>query len=164
MFSVSDHFITTADGFYILKDRKDGIEDHLEESIKFLIESYYKGASPPQLKTMYHKGDEGWSTSGSDLGCGDRGQRMLTVAEEVWSGSMMFQKGSKPKSGTKFKVTHIVNNKGVSCIVQMGFLSAPSSSEYLGSLSTEVHTVLGSTNKTRLQIDYCDQSLKLGPV
>ena len=74
---------------------------------------------------------------------------------------MMWAKGERPARGTKFLLT--ANNRNV--VVIAGYETGPSSQQYLGGITREVHHWLGTSSMDIIKVQLLeDQTLALGPL
>lgn len=146
-FLVSQNFPKTLQEnikFHLIKTR-----NHIEEKYpNFPFENLHKTRSS-QLWTP--------AEGGGNIAQAARGMILPTFEEEIWQGNMMFKK--LPKIGTKFMLT----DGKKKCVIQMGYEIGPSNNYYIGGVTSEVLSYFDAKHGATLTLDYCDQSLPLGP-
>lgn len=164
-FVEESHYLTTDEKFSNRqwpKRKNDQIQPHLKRSFQA-----YKHYDPTaKFSDLYSKSwqNEWTPEEGGHFGQGSVGEIQrseLSVEMEMWFLTMMWSANSRPARGTKFIVT--ANDKSV--IVMAGYETGPSSQQYLGGLTREVHYWLGTTSKDDIAIQLLEnQTLAPGPV
>lgn len=142
------HYLTNKDSFpnKYPKDSIEGIMDHLNRSFA-LYNKFDSSAKFKRLFRFRHRKE--WTPSENrEIGQGAIGDLQLTrlnPEDELWMMNMMWDKGQRPKIGTKFLVS--ANNKNV--VVVAGYETGPQAKAFLGGVTGEVHEWLGTGNNSR---------------
>lgn len=166
LFVEESHYVTTEDKFpqnrLFANQPDENMEEHLQRS--FLL---YKKYDPnAKFGELYGKNwQKQWTPAESGkIGQGSVGDvqvKELRPEMELWLLTMMWDKGQKPKKGTKFILK--ANDKAV--VVIAGYETGPSSKNYLGGVTTEVHRWLGTDNQSEIELIYPkEQNIAPGPV
>ena len=164
-FAEERHYVTTKDKFFKIdfpKNETDNIASHLKRSFEIYKEYDSLAVFNEVYKNSWNKA---WTPSErGECGQGSIGKVQLTTLKpklELWMLTMMWEKGSKPKIGTKF----ILRANGKSVVVVAGFETGPASEEYIGGVTCEVHRWLQTNNHSQIEILYPkNQNIPIGPV
>lgn len=141
-----------------------GIEDHLQASCDLLHSRYGFQGSSTCAEVFRYSYERVWTPAEGGGAVGETATGTKPSREqEMFQGNMMYLAGQRPAPGTRYILTNPGNGRSV--VVSFGYEVGPSSSTYLGGLTTEVHWALQDTGTTQLRIGRArDQSLPYGPV
>ena len=164
-FVEESHYITTEDSLGTNRwpaAPDEGIENHLKRSFALFLQ-YDSGATYEQL--YQQNWQKQWTPEeGGHFGQGAVGNSQLTELTpemEMWFMTMMWDKGERPKRGTRF----LLSANGKQVIVVAGFETGPASKDYLGGVTREVHSWLGTTAQSAIKVSLLtNQNLPPGPV
>lgn len=164
-FVEESHYATTKDSFLNTNfpiNQTENIDAHLQRSYE-IYQQFDPNATFNELyKNSWNKV---WTPSeGGENGQGSIGNSQLTLLKpehEIWFMTMMWKKGTKPKPGTKFILS--ANKKSV--VVVAGFETGPSSEDFIGGVTCEVHRWLKTNNQSMIKVSYpIDQNITVGPI
>lgn len=144
------------------RDSFERINTHVNRACTLLTTKYFPTLHASDCKKIYkNRWDVQWTPPES----GQAGQGSVrekpTAIQEMWSGNMYWTSRSKPHPGEKF----LVEYKGRSVVIAMGFETGPFSNRYLGGLQPEVLWALGAKDSSQVKLGrLVDQTLNYGPI
>jgi hypothetical protein len=164
-FSEESHYVTNQDKFIKVDfpfNSTDSIFAHLQRS--YLLYKRYDPSAT--INDLYQNSwNKVWTPSeGGEFGEGSIGNKQLKLLNpetELWLMTMMWSNNSMPKTGEKFIVS--ANNRSV--VVVAGYETGPLSADFIGGLTSEVHSWLKTNNKSIIRISYPkNQNIPIGPI
>jgi hypothetical protein len=165
-FVEESHYVTNMDAFPNQRLFANSLTERIDFHLKQSLISYLEVDSSMTFDSLYlHSWQKQWTPAErGQIGQGSVGviqTKELTVWDEMWMMNMMWAPGHRPKRGSKFLMTY----QGKSVVVIAGYETGPSSNQYLGGCTTEVHAYLGTTNASEILVEYLeDQEVSSGPV
>lgn len=160
------HYVTTLDSFPNNRLFANEVTENIENHLKRSFDIYRLFDTKIGFNELFNnKWKREWTPAESGKigqGCvGNIQKQELSPDLELWMMNMMWAKGQLPKRGTKFLMSY--NDKKV--VVISGYERGPSQEMFLGGVTCEVHTWLGTDRNSQIKIEYLNnQYVAVGPI